>query len=53
MDKWRYHFGTSIKEIVGFRVPHFAFGEYGVNESPEAGILVEWLKGLGVFWLSD
>jgi hypothetical protein len=23
------------------------------NESPEAEILVEWLKGLGVFWLSD
>jgi len=23
------------------------------NESPEAEILVEWLKDLGVFWLSD
>jgi phage regulator Rha-like protein len=30
LDNWRYHFGTSNREIMGLRVPPFAFTEYGV-----------------------
>jgi phage regulator Rha-like protein len=30
LDKWRYQFGTSNKEIMGLRVPPFAFTEHGL-----------------------
>ena len=30
LDKWRYQFGTSNREIMGLRVPPFAFTEHGV-----------------------
>lgn len=30
LAEWRYHFGTSNSEIMGLRVPPFAFTEHGV-----------------------
>jgi phage regulator Rha-like protein len=30
LEKWRYQFGTSNKEMMGLRVPPFAFTEHGV-----------------------
>lgn len=30
LDNWRYQFGTSNKEVMGLRVPPFAFTEHGV-----------------------
>jgi len=30
LEKWRYQFGTSNREIMGLRVSPFAFTEYGV-----------------------
>ena len=30
LEKWRYQFGTSNREIMGLRVPPFAFTEYGI-----------------------
>ena len=30
LDNWRCHFGTSNREIMGLRIPPFAFTEYGI-----------------------